>query len=172
MSKIKIKNIRVKNSIGFENDEIFLLSAEEYEKYEDVIPECKTYWWLRTPGYGSNYASCVDYSGDLHYDGDYVINLYRGMRPALKSEIFKEIEKRYSVGTFSFTCIDEGLGIATVPISFDKFDDGLSDYKKSYIRKWLIDWNKKNKYITSYFLAKDYQKNIFECSITNMVDNK
>ena len=158
--------------IGFENDKMFLLSIEEYEKYKEIIPKCKTCWWLRTPGYYSNYASCVLYNGNVNYNGNNVNYYYNGVRPALKSEIFKEVGKKYSVGTFSFTCIDENLGIATVPISFNMFDDESNNYEKSYIRKWLIDWNKKNKYITSYFLAKDYQKNIFECSITNMVDNK
>ena len=32
------------------SDKIFLLSAEEAEKYYDVLHETKTCWWLRTPG--------------------------------------------------------------------------------------------------------------------------
>lgn len=134
VDKVQKKNITSRDSI-------FLLSQDEYEKYKDRIPKCNSYWWLRTPDYYSSNASCVNDFGNVYYYGIYVYINY-GVRPALKSNIFKEVGKKYSVNTYSFTCIDEGLGIATVPISFDMFDSKSNDYETSYIRRWLLEWLK------------------------------
>ncbi|MBO5753260.1 MAG: hypothetical protein J6S69_06155, partial [Proteobacteria bacterium] len=41
------------------------------------------YWWLRSPGYNSTYAADVDLSGAVYASGNFVLNDYNGVRPAL-----------------------------------------------------------------------------------------
>jgi hypothetical protein len=70
-------------------DEIFLLSIDEFEKYypdgerltlhEGVF----VYWWLRSPGKNSDYAAYVSGSGKLEYFGCNVARQKYGIRPAL-----------------------------------------------------------------------------------------
>ncbi len=43
----------------------------------------RDYWWLRSPGYDSFFASGVHYYGDLSYNGIRVNNSYDAVRPAL-----------------------------------------------------------------------------------------
>ena len=51
---------------------------KEYTKYNGNI-----YWWLRSPGYNSNYAAAVSYDGWIDEGGNDVSNKYDGVRPAL-----------------------------------------------------------------------------------------
>jgi hypothetical protein len=41
------------------------------------------WWWLRSPGYSSDYAALVDYDGDVYVTGDYVNHSSVSVRPAL-----------------------------------------------------------------------------------------
>ena len=41
------------------------------------------WWWLRSPGISSDIAVFVVPDGGVHDYGDYVINVYVGVRPAL-----------------------------------------------------------------------------------------
>ena len=83
------------------NDEVFLLSDKEVEKYfqndrericqptENAKKEVYTangacWWWLRSPGgSGSRYAAGVSAGGSVHGDGYYVILGKGAVRPAL-----------------------------------------------------------------------------------------
>lgn len=132
------------------DDEIFLLSFEEYEKYQDIIPYA-SWWWLRSPAKDSNRANYVNQYGIIFDIGDYVYFKVGGIRPALhytnlKSKITpsKINPNRFIFNDFPFIIIDEKeeLAMAEVPIAFDKFDDKSNDYENSYIRKWLLDWMK------------------------------
>ena len=82
-------------------DEIFLLSINEVEKYfpSDDGRRCvpteyaKTkvvhannagcWWWLRSPGRTQLYAARVDCSGDVFEEGDFVYSDFTAVRPAL-----------------------------------------------------------------------------------------
>jgi len=86
-------------------DWVFLLSIQEAERYFKNNEErtcavteyavkngvCRfitnrketSYWWLRSPGSSSHYASGVFSDGTLSYSGDFVDNSYRAVRPAL-----------------------------------------------------------------------------------------
>jgi hypothetical protein len=71
-------------------DNIFLLSIDEEQTYfaDDsariALDSDGTahWWWLRSPGFDSNLAACVDYGGDFSSYGNGVI-LIIGVRPAL-----------------------------------------------------------------------------------------
>ncbi|GHU61506.1 hypothetical protein AGMMS49983_01350 [Clostridia bacterium] len=71
-------------------DRIFLLSTSEVEKYFSrkaqrvaQYDEQTTWWWLRSPGYGSSYnAALVDYDGYV-YNYGFNVHYVGGVRPAL-----------------------------------------------------------------------------------------
>ena len=131
---------------GFKDDEIYLLSVEEYEKYMERVPMIKSWWWLRSPRDNSETAAFV-------YSYDFVLGLdvycdNGAVRPALKLNLKSEnlqIGQRVMKYDFPWIVIDveNQIGIAEVPIAFDKFDDDSNDYETSYIRKFLNEWPEK-----------------------------
>lgn len=74
---------------GKTTDYIALLTADQYRKYRELIPDADDWWWLATPwtcnSAYSYYVRSVHAGGTLHNNTAY--NGYRGVRPAL---IFKE----------------------------------------------------------------------------------
>lgn len=140
----------LEENIGFENDELFLLSIEEYERYKDNIPLIKIWWWLRSPGDNRGSAALVDEVGSVLDYGSRVSYDY-GVRPALRysnleSEIVKSVTnpKRILYKDFPFIIIDgeNKIAISEVPISFEIFDEKSNDYKKSEIRRYLESFQK------------------------------
>ena len=67
-------------------DRIFALSIEEANQYfsnvNDRSREGTCWWWLRSPGYGGNYAADVDGTGDIGQFGSNVDNFNVAVRPA------------------------------------------------------------------------------------------
>lgn len=57
----------------------FLLSQEEYSKYQSLIPQDEDAWWLRDKVIERNHAKCVSEDQILTIPGD----LKRGVRPAV-----------------------------------------------------------------------------------------
>ena len=71
-------------------DKIFLLSVEQANYYyaNDTKRVARyngsaCFWWLRSPGGSSGYASYVFYDGDIYLRGFYVYGGSGGVRPAL-----------------------------------------------------------------------------------------
>ena len=83
-------------------DKVFLLSITEVNKYfsSDSARQCQgtaycyaqgaykasngnCWWWLRSPGYNSNYAAYVNYFGSVIDRGDFVDSDSDAVRPAL-----------------------------------------------------------------------------------------
>ena len=83
-------------------DKVFLLSINEVNKYfnSDSARQCQgtaycyaqgaykagngnCWWWLRSPGYYSDYAAYVYYGGSVTHSGDFVNDCYVAVRPAL-----------------------------------------------------------------------------------------
>lgn len=135
--------------IGYKGDEIFLLSIEEYEYYEDKIPHENCWWWLRFSGYNQHFAAAVDIDGSVRYRGHNVHRDDGAVRPTLKySNLEFQIIKfsvrkdRFLFHEFLFKIIDEEnkIAIAEVPIAFDKFDEKSNDYETSGIRRKLLKW--------------------------------
>lgn len=123
-----------------EQDEIFLLSAEEYNKYKSLIPKFGCWWWLR-PGYLSEYAAGVDYVGDVDSHGYYVDYIDGCVRPALRLKSSAHpIGSRLMKYAFPWIVIDSKLAIAEVPIATHRFDPESNDYQTSEIRQFLLDW--------------------------------
>ena len=81
---------------GTTNDNITLLTADQYRQYRRFIPNASDWWWLVTPysctASYSYFARFVYLDGSLVYYGAYYGNI--GVRPAclLSSDITVEIE--------------------------------------------------------------------------------
>ena len=127
-----------------EFDEIFLLSADEYIKYEPNILHIRCWWWLRSPGYYSDYAASVRLDGSIYLNGDNVRCGNDAVRPALRISNLEssnlKVGDRFVKYDFPWIKIDDNLAIAEVPISFHSFDEKSNDYKTSEIRKFLLNW--------------------------------
>lgn len=63
-------------------DFIFLLSEDEYLKYDLSIKNIGRLWWLRSQGCYARYAKIVNYDGSVS-GGFYVSNDATGVRPAI-----------------------------------------------------------------------------------------
>ena len=77
-------------------DNIFLLSIGEAMTYRErslLAVDTTEYvnwlviWWLRSPGFSSSHAACVDGLGSVHYEGCDVDYVYYVVRPALWVEV-------------------------------------------------------------------------------------
>lgn len=70
---------------GYKDDDIFLLSKEEYKKVRVDIPKydcCR--WWLRSPGDGVNFAALVGSDGYVNSDGSDVYRAELAIRPVVR----------------------------------------------------------------------------------------
>ena len=130
-----------------DNDEISLLTTEEYRKYKWIIPRIKCNWWLRSPGFDNfwkfAFATIVDPEGDICEAGMNPTWDNVGVRPALRN-----ITGEYTLGErifqydFPWIYLRDGIAIAETPIFFERFDnnDQSINYDRSYVRKRLIKW--------------------------------
>lgn len=133
--------------IGFKNDDIFLMSKEEYYKYEKYINVSHNgVYWLRD-GIGTN--GIVNTLWCKCNEGVYV-----GTACCLTSEIgvlalMKMDSTNYKVGdkkSFAdtiLTLVDDNLWVTTYPIAYMKYRDGkVTDctYENSDVRKYLLEW--------------------------------
>lgn len=135
--------------IGYKDDDIFLLSADEYEHYKRMIPHENCWWWVRSLGYNQHFAAAVDIDGSVRYRGHNAHRDDGAVRLALKysnleSQIIKSTihKDRFLFNEFPFRIIDaeNKIAIAEVPITFDMFDEEANDYETSRIRSKLINW--------------------------------
>lgn len=132
-----------------EEDPIFLLSAEEYEKYKHNIPAIKCRWWLRSPSIEyQNCASFIHADRTLSNTGN-PVNHALGVRPVLKIDptefLLPDVLGRIIRCGITWIKIDKGLYIAEVPITFERFDKSSNKYEKSEIRNFLLDWYEERK---------------------------
>ena len=132
------------------NDNLFLLSVDEYNKYENRIPYIACWWWLRSPGTYQYRAAIVSDNGGLYDGGDGVYDYAVAVRPALRIGNLKssnlQIGSKFIRFGFSWTVIDDNLAICDIPIAFNEFDAKSNDYESSEVRKFLLDWYEHNGY--------------------------
>lgn len=133
-------------SIGFDDDKIFLLSIEEYKKYIDKIPHMTTWWWLRSSGHSSYFAAYVSKEGYVCAYGLSVNYGEGSVRPALKYTSLNTIKSKdkdcFVWNETKWKIIDEEkkIAISCLPITFEMFDNDSNDYASSEIREWLLNW--------------------------------
>lgn len=136
-----------KHEIGFKDDQIFLLSIEEYNKYKKRIPHKYCCRWLRSPGYNSNYAAIVYNDGSADNGGGVIEAHDVAVRPAIKfnnTALRARGELFTKYGT-TWVVIDpfEQIAIAENPIHFMGFDRFSNDYESSDVRAFLRLWSDK-----------------------------
>lgn len=112
-------------------------NTEYIEKYGEYISSNTGdgMWWLRSPGCNSNDAACVDFSGDVDYDGVDVDAIIHAVRPALHLNLSSS--KWSKAGTVS----SSGAGSAEVmpnPTStpMQKVNFQLGKDNNSFIHNW------------------------------------
>lgn len=158
--KNSIENILTPYNEETKQDEIFLLSAEGYEKYKDRIPHINILWCLRSPGRNDNYILYVNSTGMIDYYG-YNVNIDNyAIRPALrysnlKSKIIEsKVKDAFIFNETRWIIIDKEkeIAIAELPIAFRRFDEKSNNYETSEIRKWLLDWVDEKSEIRKYLL--------------------
>ena len=125
----------------YKDDRIFIFSMEEYEKYKELIPQIKCWWWLRSPGYYSTYILSVDPDGSIDRVGNYILNDTDAVRPALWFSFtsFEPGDKFIYCGV-TWVVLDKNLAITEVPIVFHNFDNHNNNYKESEVRQFLLEW--------------------------------
>ena len=134
--------------VGFEDDEIFLLSIEEYEKYKDIIPHINHWCWLRSQGSHCLYASGVYGNGGVNDIGSIVDDMDAAIRPVIKLDMIGNdyIHGDYEPGdrvimhSFPWIYLGDDIAIAEVPIAFDMFDEQNNQYSTSKVRDFLNQW--------------------------------
>lgn len=132
--------------VGFEDDEIFLLSEKEYDKYYCVLPHIKCYRWLRSHGEDRVSAYVIFEDGTKDLIGIHVNDDNEAVWPALRVKFsVREVGERFIMYEFPWIMIDKELAIAEVPIAFRRFDESSNDYEKAEIRQFLLDWLKDRK---------------------------
>lgn len=128
-------------AVGFEEDEIFLLSKEEYEKYKDKIPAINCWWWLRSHGSDYSSAAYVYRDDSVSSRGCFVGDSSGAVRPALKLKGEYDVGARIVLNAFPWVVIDKSLAIAEVPIAFTAFNDNDNNsYRDSDVRAYLKRW--------------------------------
>ena len=70
-----------------DSDNVFLLSVDEVERYQDLFESDGTGWWLRTPGDNRSY-DCVAYVGGFNcihiYTNGMTPDQVKMIRPAIR----------------------------------------------------------------------------------------
>ena len=90
------ENSRFTTNPGIDTqDQVFLLSISEFEKYIDynnaVCVDTDSFnsaWWLRTPGFTQSYAAYIHNDGSVNFYGNNGTNSY-AVRPAMWIDISK-----------------------------------------------------------------------------------
>lgn len=133
--------------------EITLLSTEDYEKYEPIIPVIRDdRWWLRSPSYDQDRAVFVLTNGSIHKLGYGVYYCDSAVRPALILELevsnnlfwYKPerlVGTKIKYGNYKWTILDADFGelyvLCDELIARHRFDPKSNDWDKSELKQWL-----------------------------------
>lgn len=128
---------------------VTLLSAEEAETL--LTREERKYnycWWLRSPGYYSNFTCYVYNSGDVHSSGRSV-DFYSGVRPALNIDISSSNIKTgdvFNYGGKEFKVISDSLAwmhnsdIGCYAFRKEWQVKNANEYEASDVKKFIDKW--------------------------------
>ena len=134
------KNLKIHGATLLSVEEAKNLLTKENREY----PHCD-WWWLRSPGTGSNRAASVDFDGDVTYNGDFVDYDNFCVRPALQISVLKssnlKIGDTFDVGDYKFRVISEDLAwMYEQDIGDHRFDEETNVYGQSEIKQFVDDW--------------------------------
>ena len=119
--------------------EITLLTAEEYNKYKEIIPPVKDWWWLRSLGKFQHYAAFVNCAAFPDCIVVYYVNI--AARPALKTKIFNlPIGEKFIALGNCWIMIDDGIAISKDVITHRRYDKNSNVWDTSELKAWLEEW--------------------------------
>ena len=127
-----------------------LLSIEEYEENKNIIKNVDLCWWLRSPGFSSDFASFVDVDGAYYDCGDGIRFDIFAVRPALILETENlKIGSHITYAGQKFTVLRDGLALCDKPIHQIPFREDWKEadanlYEASDVKKWVDAWFSKN----------------------------
>lgn len=134
---------------------ITLLSAEEAETLPPDIRDIKKTWWLRSPGYGDNYASIMlegftaftDIRDDSKIDVRPALEVgYERMcmtKPRLdRGDKINLAGHTWTVISYQYILCDDIIGKCAFRKDYNASD--ANDYEKSDVKKFLDDWFEKS----------------------------
>lgn len=123
-------------------DPIYLLSIEEYKKYRNNIPNIDKWWWLRSPGFISDFAAGVGFGGFVISRGHGVNFSDDAVRPALNISNLEIDAKddRFEYLGVEWVVLDKHMAISVKPIFYSCFDETSNNYDESTIRRKLLQW--------------------------------
>ena len=121
-------------------DEVFLLSADEWERAKEIepVPKHTGWWWVRSPGNNTYLAADVRNVGSVSIRGYYIDDDSVAVRPAFKIRnlITKTGEKVFVSNTLC-TVIDTNAVLSDSGICLHRFDPCTNDYEKSEIKAFI-----------------------------------
>lgn len=153
------------NDTEYKIKEATLLSVEEYEKYQSLIPFLGNWWWLRSPGLIQYCATHVNDGGGVSEAGHYVTYGSCAVRPALYIEVSNPEnfragdkidlqDKKWTV----LDVFDVSLYILCDDhIGYHRFDSKSNNWETSELKGWLEEQFSIKKNI-SFYALEVYEK--------------
>lgn len=120
--------------------EITLLSIEEWKEARKIssVPKYTSWWWVRSPGYYSNYAAHVIDDGGIYDRSTNINNSYGCIRPAFKIPNLKsKIGSKIFVENTLCTVIGEYYALSDTVVCRHRFDKGSNNYEISEIKQFI-----------------------------------
>lgn len=129
-------------------DAIFLLSEEEYLRYQEFIPQLYFNWWLRSPDSCPDRVKFVLRDGSICNTRSY--NPWVCIRPAiyLDKVKIKVYENTFVYCGITWIKIDNNIAISELPIEMQGFNKNKgmdNDYENSDIRSYILNWIEERK---------------------------
>ena len=160
MKVIIIRTVE-KNDGKLDVSDVTLLSAEEYEASRDIIPKLKGgWWWLRSPGYFSYFATIVFNFGRVSTDVCFVNYSDGVVRPALSILNLKSLDLRpgdqiidfaghdWTVISDTMVLCNDGIGKHCFREDWEAPD--ANSYEASAVKKYLQAWAAEKGLITAF----------------------
>ena len=121
-------------------DEVFLLSAEEWERARKIeaVQKYTGWWWLRWPGDYLSYAAYVRNDGSVFYIGSSVDCVDGAVRPAFKIRNLKsKTGDKVFVNNTLCTVTGTDVVFPDSVVCLHRFDPNANDYEKSEIKAFI-----------------------------------
>ena len=164
INKLKTELDCLEYELKQREEPIRLLTAEEYELYRKRIPDISCAWWLQdrvrqhmneiqivTPN-GDRWWADANYKGRDPIGVRPVIDVTRLDIPLKQFKDYGQILHYCGITWFQINRTESwshptNLYIAELPIAFRRFDKNSfsSDYDKSEIKEWLLEWYEERK---------------------------
>lgn len=149
------KQIITTQDIDIDITDVTLLSIEEYEDNEDIIPlvDVDNLYWLRSPGSDRYAAACVCDDGSADYYGSIVCIGFNAVRPVMRlseSEISGlSAGDKIEMAGYTWTILHGGLALCDAIVGRTAFRkdwqaEDANVYESSDIKKWLENWATEN----------------------------